>query len=1022
MIEQSQFLSAEHEQQIRDFTLYANFIANQFDIQVVLDTHQAHTNGKIISLPNVADLSPDELNAMYAILLHEAGHIRHSDFSDNYFSQLETELQAFFANCFEDARIENILCTEFDGAKNMFEQLYTVHAINPAINYRLFGFHKRNGDEAFAFGAFLHGIKCNFDTADIIDVDPRATKVVKFLQNNMDFVQKIQAHPLKTAQDAIDLSKIAYTYFTTKFKDITNKISIAQDTQVLNKLKDNLEQLTNKTQVLEQNLEVAAKERKELENEYRQSMEGVAAELESLKASASKIKKALSSVDDFYRALNQLNKASLKMHKNVHKNNNAQKYNDDEMKTIERRMVKLQSLQKPLADSEKVQPSMSFEDVKQNLENNITPNIQIPKTNNEEVDQKLEQELSRLNNNIANYIKRQNAKNARNNDSINQDGAIKSQYENMKNSFNKAKNSIPFIPQEFKNDYNADLQDMQNHLSNQENTNLENAQKNMSAQPDNTSVAEDEDEFDTDMSSQSQNQGGQSSDTQSSNNSEEIGSEGYKEGEGEGYKEGEGEGQSFEAKNLSSRLQEIQSRVDEIEKPFSQLKKEVSDAKAAEQSIQKNIEEAISNAFMQSMNINQPKTGNNGVQSQLPFEHPMDMLFQETPGWESSDQFQKDFDKLATKETKSLIVNGEKLAGSGRGNRSISVLLNNMKNDVEAINLNDCFKDVYAGSMMEQHNQAGFENFGAEKGRTINTDSYIASFSNTGKHTVLSTQFDKIEMMNYLENNQNKQNETLGLLKERSLIVNKIKEELKKKMKVTKKPRFVGAKDEGDLDSRNLWKIPARRGSDVFEQNNPKFINNVAASILIDISGSLNNDNTKEGKEIKFIAGALSEALQNCFVNHEVLGYHAPYSDELAEMKTDASYNRRNHYLETVVFKNFKQKDNAGIDNLELQSSDNSDGESLRIATKRLLQQRAKNRVLFMITDAKPFLTGSNVLKLDKDLYEALQEAKRKKIKVIGIGFNSDKTGIFGKNFLHIKNNSYEELITGIKNLDFLNI
>mgnify|MGYP006355106607 FL=1 len=102
MIEQSQFLSAEHEQQIRDFTLYANFIANQFDIQVVLDTHQAHTNGKTISLPNVADLSPDELNAMYAILLHEAGHIRHSDFSDNYFSQLETELQAFFANCFEE--------------------------------------------------------------------------------------------------------------------------------------------------------------------------------------------------------------------------------------------------------------------------------------------------------------------------------------------------------------------------------------------------------------------------------------------------------------------------------------------------------------------------------------------------------------------------------------------------------------------------------------------------------------------------------------------------------------------------------------------------------------------------------------------------------------------------------------------------------------------------------------------------------------------------------------------------------
>ncbi len=1002
MIEQSQFLSAEHEQQIRDFTLYANFIANQFDIQVVLDTHQAHTNGKIISLPNVADLSPDELNAMYAILLHEAGHIRHSDFSDNYFSQLETELQAFFANCFEDARIENILCTEFDGAKNMFEQLYTVHAINPAINYRLFGFHKRNGDEAFAFGAFLHGIKCNFDTADIIDVDPRATKVVKFLQNNMDFVQKIQAHPLKTAQDAIDLSKIAYTYFTTKFKDITNKISIAQDTQVLNKLKDNLEQLTNKTQVLEQNLEVAAKERKELENEYRQSMEGVAAELESLKASASTIKKAISSTNDFYRALRQLQKASEKMEKNLKRNNSSQKVQNDDMNTIARRLEKIKSIQKSLPQDQKVAPSTSFEKIKQDLENNIKPNVSIAQTGNEEIDKKIEQEMNRLNSHIDSYVNRNNSMHSRQADSQEQEKTIQKLLQEMKTSFEKAKQSTPFIPQEFKQDHLNDLADMKEHISNNENNNINSVKDTIakSANESTNASTDEQDEFDE----------------QCSQNSSEINTN-----DGEKDKDLSADDSSSHDDSLISRYNEIQSKIAKIEAPFASFKDAISKARSNEQKIQSDIENAISEAFMKTLEHGKI-SGKGNNQSLLPFEHPMDMLFQETPGWESSDQFQKDFDKRATQETKSLIINGEKLAGSGRGNRSISVLLNNMKNDVEAINLNECFKDVYAGSMMEQHNQAGFENFGAEKGRAINTDSYIASFSNTGKHTVLSTQFDKIEMMNYLENNQNKQNETRGLLKERSLIVNKIKEELKKKMKVTKKPRFVGAKDEGDLDSRNLWKIPARRGSDVFEQNNPKFINNVAASILIDISGSLNNDNTKEGKEIKFIAGALSEALQNCFVNHEVLGYHAPYSDELAEMKTDASYNRRNHYLETVVFKNFKQKDNAGIDNLELQSSDNSDGESLRIATKRLLQQRAKNRVLFMITDAKPFLTGSNVLKLDKDLYEALQEAKRKKIKVIGIGFNSDKTGIFGKNFLHIKNNSYEELITGIKNLDFLNI
>lgn len=1013
MIEQSKFLSAEHEQQIRDFTLYAAFISNQFDIQVVLDTHQAHTDGKVISLPNVVDLTPDELNAMYAILLHEAGHIRHSDFSDSYFSQLKTELQAFFANCFEDARIENLLCTEFDGAKNMFEQLYTVHAINPAINYRLFGFHKRNGDEAFAFGAFLHNIKCNFASADIIDIDPRAKKVVSFLQKNTDFIEKIQNHALKTPQDAIDLSKIAYDFFTTKFKDITNNISINEDKKVLDKLKNNLDELTNKTQALEQNLEVAAKERKERENEYRQSMESVAAELESLKASSSTIKKAISSTNDFYRALRQLQKASDKMEKNLKRNNSSQKIQNDDMNTIARRLEKIQSVQKSLPQDQKVAPSKSFEEIKQNLENNIKPNVSIAQTGNEEVDKKIEQEMNRLNSHIDSYVNRDNSMRSRQADAQEQEKTIQKQLQEMKTSFEKANQSTPFIPQEFKQDHLKDLADMKEHISNNENNNINNA-KDALAQSANeapNASTDEQDEFDVNDEQGSQNGSPQSSTSnpnQNGQNSSESNSN-----DGEEDEDLSAEDNNFNGDSLTSRYNELQSQIAEIEKPFAALKDAVSKARSNEQKIQSDIESAISEAFMKTIEHGQSR--GKGNQSQLPFEHPMDMLFQETPGWESSDSYQKSFDKRATQETKSLIVNGEKLAGSGRGNRSISVLLNNIKNDVESINLADCFKDVYAGSMMEQHNQAGFENFGAEKGRAINTDSYIASFATTGKHTVLSTQFDNIEMLNHVEQ---KENETRKMLSERHVLVNQIKEELKKKMKVTKKPRFVGAKDEGDLDSRNLWKIPARRGSDVFEQNNPKFINNVAASIVVDISGSLNNDSTKEGKEIKFIVGALSEALQNCYVNHEVLGYHAPYSDELAAMKIDASYNRRNHYLETVVFKNFKQKDNAGIDNLELQSSDNSDGESLRIAMKRLLQQRAKNRVLFMITDAKPFLTGANVLKLDKDLYEALQEAKRKKIQVVGIGFNSDKTGIFGKNFLQIKDNSYQDLIDCIKKLE----
>lgn len=49
-------------------------------------------------------------------------------------------------------------------------------------------------------------------------------------------------------------------------------------------------------------------------------------------------------------------------------------------------------------------------------------------------------------------------------------------------------------------------------------------------------------------------------------------------------------------------------------------------------------------------------------------------------------------------------------------------------------------------------------------------------------------------------------------------------------------------KKKVNLDARNLWKIPTNQGNDFYEINNPKFINKVAVSILVDISGSQNKE------------------------------------------------------------------------------------------------------------------------------------------------------------------------------------
>lgn len=66
-----------------------------------------------------------------------------------------------------------------------------------------------------------------------------------------------------------------------------------------------------------------------------------------------------------------------------------------------------------------------------------------------------------------------------------------------------------------------------------------------------------------------------------------------------------------------------------------------------------------------------------------------------------------------------------------------------------------------------------------------------------------------------------------------------------------------------------------------YEINNPKFINKVAVSILVDISGSQNKENTGYGEKLKSLVLGLSNALDSVHVKHEIIGYHAPICQEM---------------------------------------------------------------------------------------------------------------------------------------------
>jgi nitric oxide reductase activation protein len=150
---------------------------------------------------------------------------------------------------------------------------------------------------------------------------------------------------------------------------------------------------------------------------------------------------------------------------------------------------------------------------------------------------------------------------------------------------------------------------------------------------------------------------------------------------------------------------------------------------------------------------------------------------------------------------------------------------------------------------------------------------------------------------------------------------------------------------------------------------------------------------------VRALAIGLSKALESVHVKHEVLGYHAPVCEEMRQMPTSTIYTRRSNRLETLVVKESGQKDQLGLMNLEPQLSDNSDGESLRIALKRVKMMRAKSHMIFVISDGKPFLCDTDMSVLDQDLREALKKAAREKVKVYGLGFFDQLGAFFDEHF-----------------------
>jgi cobalamin biosynthesis protein CobT len=232
-----------------------------------------------------------------------------------------------------------------------------------------------------------------------------------------------------------------------------------------------------------------------------------------------------------------------------------------------------------------------------------------------------------------------------------------------------------------------------------------------------------------------------------------------------------------------------------------------------------------------------------------------------------------------------------------------------------------------------------------------------------------------------------------ALITEQSDLITQLTSVFKRKFKSKTKRKFVVNREDGKLDSRSIWQVPNGLSTQLFEETQKRHDTNVFVTVAIDLSGSQNKPSTNYGEKLRKLAVALDAALSNANVKHEVIGYGAePFVNDAAVSRT---YTRAQHNLQTVIYSDGKQME---LHNLQPELWDNADGESLNLIAQRMAKIAPyKTKILLVISDGKPFLSGCDINILDAHLASVLKNLQANNIIALGFGWVSDIKKFFKK-------------------------
>lgn len=920
------------------FATFISLLTGAMEVQV--STAETPVPGTIV-LPRLENLDQDAIKVLYGLCLREAGYLSRSRKTVTEVAALHTQRELQAAFMLESARVERFLSRRFGGGAEVLDEHFGELVHNARFTNLILGVdpQKAQADEVFLYALRWQELGRPRWKWDQLFPKNSWEKAIRFLDDPA-LVPYYDA-PHRKFQDSVDRSRLALSawYQATKTKDST-EVRVADNKQkAWEKAMENVEQnLMKRVEKLQENL---AEEMVKIEK-YREDIQEEKARLapfvDPLKDQQSLLQESAKSYGKLSKEARTYNKAEKELLRLQKKLDSAQKQLDRIQNTKnkwEDRLAKASSSDEKIKRLEEQQGAINQK--------------------NQEQQARLDEKDALLRNKESEILEK-----------FAQDDLSESKREKLEEKLHDIQQKRQELQQK-----KQDLEEARQQQLQKLQDKLEQLEEAASVRSDAQDIRSNQL---SDQLEKSQETLGQQSQTHAKGQEkldqslEELGRQMMR------------EGVDVSMDDVKSTLENLSKDATEKAKVDAEIKKLEAHLSALQEAMRESQKSVRAQTKKEEWNIQkelikmEQSLGETGVNANL--SKKMKLM----EGWDEANQTQANFDDLASNELEMSVING---SGGGQGNRNMLMQVQEVGDKIKDLDPNVIFADVQRLSPLSGFSESGVRE--GDGGVNKKTPNETLGQLTVRRHSVWSKSFDRIipaptrnaQLINQLR-------------RQYATDIQKVKKVFTSRFKPSYKSKFVGNRDEGDLDSRSMWKLAAQQGDDFFEVIRKRPDHKGAATILVDLSGSCaswDRDEQDATTQIQALVLMLAEGFQAVNIPYEILGFHAPIEPSLATQPIPEIYNRKSCRLETIVAKGFRDKDLSGLASLVVQQTENSDGESLRIAVSRLAKQSGKSKMVVMISDGKPFMQDADPLVLDADLRLALEEAASKKIVVTGLGF-----------------------------------